>query len=44
LVPLSTPKPIAAPTPAPTPTPLKDRFGPRKDAPGQPPPKSTALQ
>jgi hypothetical protein len=32
-----TPAPVAAPTPAPTP--LKDRFGPRKDAPGQPPPK-----
>jgi hypothetical protein len=34
---LPIPTPIAAPTPAPTP--LKDRFGPRKDAPGQPPPK-----
>jgi hypothetical protein len=34
---VSTPQPVAAPTPAPTP--LKDRFGPRKDAPGQPPPK-----
>jgi hypothetical protein len=34
---LPIPTPVAAPTPAPTP--LKDRFGPRKDAPGQPPPK-----
>ncbi|TME61029.1 MAG: hypothetical protein E6I54_10265, partial [Chloroflexi bacterium] len=33
-LPLSTPKPTAAPTPAATP--LKDLFGPRKDAPGQP--------
>jgi hypothetical protein len=38
-LPLST-KPTAAPTPAPSP--LKDRFGPRKDAPGQPPPKIKA--
>jgi hypothetical protein len=38
-LPVSTPKPTAAPTPAPTP--LKDKFGPRKDAPGQPPPKLT---
>lgn len=30
--PIPTPTPIAAPTPAPSP--LKDRFGPRKDAPG----------
>jgi FecR-like protein len=37
-LPISTPRPIAAPTPAPTP--LKDRFGPRKDASGQPPPKA----
>lgn len=36
-LPISTPKPLAAPTPVPTP--LKDKFGPRKDAPGQPPPK-----
>jgi hypothetical protein len=35
---IATPLPIAAPTPAPAP--LKDRFGPRKDAPGQPPPKT----
>src|SRR5438552_2016053 len=40
-LPLSTPKPPAAPTPAATP--LKDLFGPRKDAPGQPPPKIKAL-
>jgi hypothetical protein len=40
-VPIPTPKPTAAPTPAPTP--LKDKFGPRKDAPGQPPPKTKAL-
>ena len=39
-LPVATPKPIPAPTPAPTP--LKDRFGPRKDAPGQPPPKLNA--
>jgi len=37
---LSTPKPVAAPIPAPTP--VKDKFGPRKDAPGQPPPKANA--
>lgn len=37
-VPIATPRPLAAPTP--TPTPVKDRFGPRKDAPGQPPPKT----
>jgi hypothetical protein len=36
--PIAIPKPLAAPTPLPTP--LKDKFGPRKDAPGQPPPKS----
>jgi hypothetical protein len=35
--PIPTPKPTAAPLPAPTPLPLKDRFGPRKDALGQPP-------
>ena len=40
-LPLSTPKPTAAPTPAATP--WKDLFGPRKDAPGQPPPKIKAL-
>jgi hypothetical protein len=35
-----TPKPVPAPTPAPTPQlKEKDRFGPRKDAPGQPLPK-----
>jgi hypothetical protein len=38
-IPIATPKPLAAPTPIPTP--LKDKFGPRKDAPGQPPPKTT---
>ena len=37
-LPVATPKPTAAPTPAPTP---KDKFGPRKDEPGQPPPKLT---
>ena len=40
--PLATPKPAAAP--APSATPLKDQFGPRKDAPGQPPPKTTLLK
>ena len=39
-LPIPTPKPTAAPTPAPTP--LKDKFGPRKDASGQPPPKIEA--
>jgi hypothetical protein len=37
-LPIATPKPTPAPTPASTPQ-LKDKFGPRKDAPGQPPPK-----
>jgi hypothetical protein len=37
-LPIATPKPTAAPTPASTP---KDRYGPRKDAPGQPPPKTS---
>ena len=37
-LPQSTPTPTAAPVPAPAP--LKDRFGPRKDAPGQPSPKT----
>jgi len=37
-LPIPTPRPTAAPTPAPTP--LKDKFGPRKDASGQPPPKT----
>jgi len=41
-LPISTPKPTAAPTPAATP--LKDKFGPRKDAPGQPPPKTLTLR
>jgi hypothetical protein len=41
-VPISTPKPVAAPSPAPTR--LKDRFGPRKDAPGPPPPKTKELR
>jgi hypothetical protein len=36
LMPTPTSAPVAAPTPAPT---EKDRYGPRKDAPGQPPPK-----
>jgi len=39
---VATPRPTAAPAPASTP--LKDRFGPRKDAPGQPPPKTSALR
>ena len=39
--PVATPKPTAAPAPASTPQ-LKDKFGPRKDAPGQPPPKTNA--
>lgn len=42
-LPIPTPKPIPAPVPAPTPAPtpqLKDKFGPRKDAPGQPPSKT----
>jgi len=41
-LPLSTPKPTAAPTPAQTP--LKDKFGPRKDASGQPSPKTQLTQ
>ena len=41
-LPVLTPRPTA--TPAPAPTPLKDRFGPRKDAPGQPPPNTSALR
>jgi hypothetical protein len=40
---VATPRPAAAPAPAPTPQ-LKDKFGPRKDAPGQPPPKASALR
>jgi hypothetical protein len=40
-LPVATPKPVPAPMPAPTPQ-LKDKFGPRKDAPGQPPPKTIA--
>jgi hypothetical protein len=40
-LPVATPKPVPAPVPAPTPQ-LKDKFGPRKDAPGQPPPKTIA--
>jgi len=40
-LPIATPKPTAAPAPASTPQ-LKDKFGPRKDAPGQPPPKAKA--
>jgi hypothetical protein len=39
---VATPKPMAAPTPAPTP--LKDWYGPRKDAPGQPPPKTSLVR
>jgi hypothetical protein len=41
-LPIPTPKPSAAPVPAPTSS--KDRFGPREDAPGQPPPKTTAMR
>jgi hypothetical protein len=41
-LPIPTPKPTAAPVPAPTSS--KDRFGPRKDAPGQPPPKTQLTQ
>jgi hypothetical protein len=40
-IPLSSPKPTAAPTPAPAPQ-LKDKFGPRKDAPGQAAPTLSA--
>jgi hypothetical protein len=40
-LPIATPKPTAAPVPAPTP--VKDKFGPRKDAPGQPPPKTSLV-
>ena len=40
-LPVATPKPVPAPMPASTPQ-LKDKFGPRKDAPGQPPPKTIA--
>jgi len=40
-LPVSTPKPTAAPVPAPAP--LKDKFGPRKDASGQPSPKIKEL-
>jgi len=42
-LPIPTPRPMAAPAPAPTPQ-LKDKFGPRKDAPGQPPPKTQLTQ
>ncbi|OLB84774.1 MAG: hypothetical protein AUI15_34205 [Actinobacteria bacterium 13_2_20CM_2_66_6] len=41
-LPIATPRPTAAPAPASTPQ-LKDKFGPRKDAPGQPPPKTAPL-
>jgi hypothetical protein len=40
--PIPTPKPTAAPVPAPTPLKEKDKFGPRKDRPGQPSPKTNA--
>jgi hypothetical protein len=40
-LPITTPRPIPAPTPAPTPQ--KDKYGPRKDAPGRPSPKTTKL-
>ncbi len=40
-LPVATPRPLPAPMPASTPQ-LKDKFGPRKDAPGQPPPKTIA--
>ena len=42
--PIPTPKLTAAPVPAPTPLKEKDKFGPRKDAPGQPPPKNQGTQ
>ena len=42
-LPVATPKPVPAPMPASTPQ-LKDKFGPRKDAPGQPPPKTTSVR
>lgn len=42
-LPFVTPKPIPAPTPTSTP-PVKDKFGPRKDAAGLPPPKTSALR
>jgi hypothetical protein len=42
-LPLATPRPTAAPAPASTPQ-FKDKFGPRKDAPGQPPPKTITLR
>ncbi len=38
-LPVPTPRPTAAPAPASTPQ-LKDKFGPRKDAAGPPPPKT----
>ena len=41
-LPLATPRPSAAPAPAPLP--VKDKFGPRKDAPGQPPPKTNSAR
>ena len=41
-LPIATARPIPAPAPAATPQ-LRDRFGPRKDAPGQPPPKTAPL-
>ena len=41
-LPIATPRPTAAPAPTATPQ-LKDKFGPRKDAPGQPPPKTAPL-
>ena len=42
-LPIPTPRPTAAPAPVSTPQ-LKDKFGPRKDAAGPPPPKTTALR
>ena len=42
-LPIPTPRPTAAPAPASTPQP-KDKFGPRKDAAGPPPPKTSAAR
>ncbi len=42
-LPIPTPRPTAAPAPASTPQ-LKDKFGPRKDAAGPPPPKTSAAR
>jgi hypothetical protein len=41
-LPVVTPKPVAAPTPAPTTPKEKDKLDPRKEAPGQPSPETSA--